>query len=162
MAAHLHTFRVELNFLFYKSIKAFAPWCLWAKNRSSQLRWSCWLENPRGDLARAPDHFNHSCPLTGSQISLCSLGTRCALTNHLPSPSLFYLSLISPSLCHGLTQWKKTAVKKIWDWFICFSVLWDGVLSLSFSPDSLPLFLHKLKPISEQSTCSGECRASEE
>lgn len=109
--------------------------CLWAQSASSQLRWSCWLETPRGDLARAPDHFNHSSPLTGSQISLCSLGTRRALTNHLPSPSLFYFSLSSlPPSAMTLLNEKRQRREQIWDWFICFSVLWDGVLSLSFSP----------------------------
>ncbi len=131
-----------------------APLCLWAQSTSSQLGWGCWLKTPRGDLARAPDHFNHSSPLTGSQISLCSLGTRRALTNHLPS--LLYFSLSSlPLSAMMLLNEKRQRGEKIWDWFICFSVLWDGVLSLSF-------FLCKLKPISAQSTCSGECRASEE
>lgn len=136
-----------------------APLCLWAQSARSQLRWGCWLKTPRGDLARAPDHFNHSSPLTGSPISLCSLGTRRALTNHLPS--LLYFSLSSlPLSAMMLLNEKRQRGEKIWDWFICFSVLWDGVLSLSFFPISLPLC--KLKPISEQSTCSRECRASEE
>lgn len=89
----------------------------------SQLRWSCWLETPWGDLTRAPDHFNHSSPLTGSQISLCSLGTRRALTNHLPSPSL----------CHDVTQWKKTARRKN------MRLIYLLQCSLGWSP--LPLFL---------------------
>lgn len=111
-----------------------APLCLWAQSASSQLEWSCWLETPRGDLAKAPDHFNHSSPLTGSQISLCSLGTRRALTNHLPSPSLLYFSLSSlPLSAMMLLNEKRQWGEKIWDWFICFSVLWDGVLSLSLS-----------------------------
>lgn len=115
-----------------------APSCLWAQSAGSQLRWGCWLKTPRGDLARAPYHFNHSSPLTGSQISLCSLGTRRALTNHLPS--LLYFSLSSlPLSAMMLLNEKGQWGEKIWDWFICFSVLWDGVLSLSFFPVSLSL-----------------------
>lgn len=147
---HLHTSVhiciVDLNVIFCKSIKAFAwnciwwdaPSCLWAQSAGSQLRWGCWLKTPRGDLARAPYHFNHSSPLTGSQISLCSLGTRRALTNHLPS--LLYFSLSSlPLSAMMLLNEKGQWGEKIWDWFICFSVLWDGVLSLSFFPVSLSL-----------------------
>lgn len=72
-------------------------------------RWGCWLETPRDDLARAPDHFNHSSPLTGSQLSICSQESRRALTNHLPS-----LLLPAPHFCLSamMTQWKKTEGRK--------------------------------------------------
>lgn len=136
-----------------------APVCLWDQSVCNDRRWGCWLETPRDDLARAPDHFNHSSLLTGSQLSICSQESRHTLTNHLPS-----LLLPAPHFCLSamMTQWKKTVGrKKIWDWFICLLVLKDGPLSLFSFPFFLP-FLCKLKPISRPSTCSGECRASEE
>lgn len=137
------------------------PEILWAQSICNHRRWGCWLKPPRGDPARAPDHFNHSSPLTGYQLSICSPESSHALTNHLPS-----LLLPAPhlSLSAMMTQWKKKdsgEKKKIWDWFICHCVLKDGVLSLFHFPVFAP-FLCKLKPISRQSTCSGECRASEE
>ena len=112
--------------------------CLRAQSASSHRRWGCWLKTPRGDLARAPDHFNHSSPLTGSQISLCSLGTRRGLTNHLPSLLYFFLSSLPCSATMLLNE-KRQRGEKIWDWFICFSVLWDGVLSLFFFAVALSL-----------------------
>lgn len=45
------------------------------------------VRNPQEWPGR-PDYFNHSSPLTDSQILLCSQGSRRALTNHLASPSL--------------------------------------------------------------------------
>lgn len=120
-------------------------------------------------LRWAPGPQHHWCKVAGRRPP----GTKTTLTavsiNRLPdiikvlgemaySNQAFTLSHspLCSSLSSLLLNEKNCWGEKIWDWFICYCVLWDGVLL------PLSLLLLRPKPISQPSTCSRECRASEE